>query len=295
MDPNPTTKGTVYDWVTEKIVAQLEAGVIPWQKPWTSQWPMNLITKKPYRGLNVFLLSVAGYASPYWLTFNQVRAKKGHVRKGEHGTMVVFWKPSEYLKKDADTGEEETKKYMLLRYYMVFNVEQCDGLNVPAVATIEKQESAEKIIAGMPHAPKIHQSADRAAYSPLLDEVFMPSMGRFASPDGYYSTLFHELTHATGHKSRLDRPGVTSHNEFGSEDYSKEELVAEFGAAMLSSVAGITRNVENSAAYIQHWLGVLKADKRMLVSAAGAAQKAADYILNRSADVVTEEAENAQD
>ena len=277
-----TALHSVYEIVTSKIIAELEKGEIPWRKPWHTESPRNLARGKPYRGINVFLLGMQGYASPYWVTFNQAKERGGHVRKGEHGTQIIFWKWPEHAKaNDEDTAsEEDTRRYApFLRYYTVFNSDQCEGIAVPASkAIVNPIETAEAIAAGMPNQPKREQSA-KAAYAPSSDTVYMPARQSFDSSEAYYSTLFHELTHSTGHASRLARQNVMEISYFGSEDYSREELVAEMGAAMLCAVSGIeARTVSNSAAYIQNWLRVLKGDSRMLVTAASQAQKAADYI-----------------
>lgn len=186
-----------------------------------------------------------------------------------------------------------TKRIPFLRYYNVFNVAQCDGIELPSEETILSPEprpspieTAEAIVQGMPKRPEIRTGLDRAFYQPAADFVGMPSVEQFKSGEEYYSTLFHELTHATGHKSRLNRKGVADSegnwSAFGSEPYSKEELCAEMGAAFLCGEAGIVeRTVENSASYIASWLQRLKNDSKLVVTAAAQAQKAADYILGR--------------
>src|SRR5215469_7605989 len=277
---------TVPEIVTESVIKQLEKGVAPWRKPWSTSSPRNLISKKPYRGLNVFLLATQGYGSPYWLTFNQAKQLGAHVRKGEKSTLVSFWKFNEYAKENAETGETESKTSVLLRYYRVFNIEQCEGLKAlygDDRKPINPIGECESIANQMPHPPRFQQHS-QAFYRPSADVVGMPSRGCFESPEAYYSTLFHELTHSTGHKSRLKRfeENSTDH-QFGSESYSKEELVAEMGAAMLSGIAGISHvTLSNSASYLQTWISRLKSDSRLIISAASHAQKAADYILGKT-------------
>lgn len=273
---------SVYDIVTERILAELEKGEVPWRKPWRTRPPANLISKKPYRGINVFLLAFAGYGSQFWLTFRQAQALGGNVRRGEHGTKIVFWKCNTRETESAD-GEIEEHKSAFLRYYTVFNLEQTEGLKallrLPPAFPIEP---AEKIVKGMPNPPAFEQDS-LAAYIPSRDMVTMPSRAAFGSQAEYYSTLFHELTHSTGHSKRLGREGIEKIQPFGSEDYSKEELVAEMGSAMLCGVAGIEQaTISNSAAYLQSWAKRLKADSRLIVSAARAAQEAADYIRGES-------------
>lgn len=271
-------RSSVYSIVTEQILKQLESGVAPWHRPWTTQVPKNLASDRVYRGINVFLLSASGYGSPYWLTFRQAKERGGHVRKGQHGTTVVFWKIGTREVENAD-GELNERTSILLRYYTVFNVEQCDGIAAPKVApVISPIEECERIVRQMPNPPAMQQDA-RAWYKPSSDTVGMPSRNAFNSSEEYYSTLFHELTHSTGHTKRIGRNGIEKLNTFGSESYSKEELIAEMGAAMLCGVAGIERkSLSNSAAYLRSWIDVLKSDARMVVSAASQAQKAADYI-----------------
>ncbi len=283
----------VYAEVTEKIVSMLEAGVVPWRSPILGQakagWPKNMESGKEYRGVNVFLLAFTawakGYGSAHWLTFNQAKAKGGSVKKGEKSSMIVFWK--QYETKDEKTGEPVTVP--VLRYYNVFNVEQCDGIPVPDAPAFEPSvlspvEAAERIIAGYPAGPAIEHRGSSACYLPRQDAVHIPEPTRFASTTDYYATLFHELAHSTGHSTRLDRGLDTDLAPFGSPDYGREELVAEMGAAFLCGHAGITpATIGNNAAYIGGWIKTLKGDKRLAIAAAGAAQRAADWILGNVA------------
>jgi antirestriction protein ArdC len=272
-----------YEIVTEAIVKQLECGVAPWRKPWRTRMPVNLVSRKEYRGINVFLLGIQGYGSRYWLTYRQAEGLRGNVKKGERGSKVVFWKIDEYEKKNKETGETENRRSVLLRYFTVFNLEQCEGIESPEAApAIHPIEQCESIVQSMPTPPTFEQDA-QACYRPSIDTVGMPARSAFVSAEEYYSTVFHELTHSTGHPSRLGREGIMEHHPFGSEDYSKEELVAEMGAAMLCGVAGIeSRTLSNSAAYLQNWISRLKSDSRLVVSAASQAQKAADFILGKT-------------
>ena len=274
---------TTYEIVTQSIIKQLESGVAPWRKPWRTEMPANFISKKEYRGINIFLLASQGYGSRYWITYRQAQALGGNIKKGERGTKVVFWKFSEFSKENVETGEIEDRKSILIRYYTVFNLDQCEGIKSPAAKpVINPIEQCESIVEQMPNHPKFEQDS-RACYRPSSDTVGMPARSAFHSAEEYYSTLFHELTHSTGNPSRVGREGIMNHNPFGSEDYSKEELVAEMGAAMLCGVAGIeSQTLDNSAAYLQSWINKLKSDTRLIVSAASQAQKAADYILART-------------
>jgi antirestriction protein ArdC len=275
----------VYQLITERIITLLNAGVAPWQKPWDAATglPRNLVTGKAYRGINVFLLGTQRYTSPYWLTFQQCRSRGGSVKKGETSTPVVFWKVSEYTNIDADTGEEEIQKSFLLRYYQVFNVEQCRGIASPSRGqeqnTVSPLVQCEHIVTHMPHAPLIRHGEPQAYYRPAADIINMPQRHLFHSSEEYYSTLFHEMTHSTGHATRLNRRTLTDLCPFGSTNYSAEELCAEMGAAYLCGIAGIAnRTLDNSTAYIQGWLAKLKRDPKMLVQAAAQAQRAVDYI-----------------
>jgi antirestriction protein ArdC len=277
-------RGTVYDQITERIMAMLEQGSIPWHKPWSVKrgFPCNLVSKKPYRGINVFLLHAMHYESPFWLTFHQAQQLGGNVRKGEKACPVVFWKQLEIEDKDS----HEIEKVPMARFYYVFNVAQCDGLNeLPDPTAQAVTTKPAEIVANMPQRPAIKHGMAKAFYSPAGDFVGMPNPERFTSEDEMYSVLFHELTHSTGHESRLNRPTITEANGFGSEEYSKEELIAEMGAAFLCGQAGIVeRTLNNSAAYLQNWLEALKNDNKLIVQAAAQAQKAADFILGTKFD-----------
>ena len=272
-----------YERITERIVGMLEQGTVPWHKPWQVKTglPRNLVTKKPYRGINPFLLMAMGYESPHWLTFRQAIQLGGSVKKGEKACPVVFWK--QLAIEDKESAEQ--KKIPLLRLYYVFNVAQCEGLkNVPIEDTspFVATEAAE-IVAGMPEPPKIKLGMSHAYYTPVNDMVGMPERKRFDTEDAYHATLFHELVHSTGHEKRLKRQSITERNGFGSDPYCKEELIAELGSAFLCGHAGIVeRTIDNSAAYLEGWLKQLKQDKTLIVYAAAQAQKAADFILGRT-------------
>lgn len=273
-----------YEIITDRIIAALDAGVIPWKKPWSVSGgiQMNYITKKPYRGLNVFLTLMQGYASPYWLTFRQTQEVGGQVRKGEKGTPVIFWS-LQTRQVDDGNGDFEEKEIPFIRFYTVFNISQVDGIVPDQAEAFKPLLSCESVIVNMPQAPAIVHGMRAASYSPATDTVSMPPRASFNTDSGYYTTLYHELTHSTGHTSRLNRKTLTEKAEFGSEDYSKEELVAELGAAFLCGHAGIEQEtIEHCAAYIASWRARLSDDKRLIISAAAQAQKAADYILGRS-------------
>lgn len=282
----------IYQAVTDRILELLDRGVVPWRHPIrgggsaADTMPSNLVSGHQYRGINVFLLAVTawleGYESPYWLTFRQAGERGGHVRKGEKGSLVIFWK--QYATKDKDTGEDVT--IPLLRHYTVFNAAQCEGIEVPERAVdptepvpFEPMEEASNIVGGYADGPRIEHRGARAFYRPREDLVRVPEPGRFVDHESYYATLFHELVHSTGHSSRLDRGLDNEPSPFGSPEYSKEELVAEMGAAFLAAEASISlETIEQSAAYIEAWHKRLSSDQKLVVHAAGAAQKAADWV-----------------
>ena len=301
---------TVYEIITQRIIEKLEAGTIPWRKPWkggADGVPRNLKSGRPYRGINVFLLAMAGYSSPNWLTFRQAKLLGGSVRKGEKGYPVVFWKWPEGSRSEVESGksdhsgtqhpepltynpqdgapEEPRGRGPILRYYTVFNLSQCDGIDDPSAEDLDviaftPIAQCEAIVRNMPTPPRITHRQQRAYYQPSTDEINLPMKNSFASPQEYYATLFHELTHATGHASRLDRSGITDPVLFGSHDYSREELVAEMGAAFLCGETGIENaTLDSSAAYVAGWLKRLRGDAKLVITAAAQAQKAVDYVL----------------
>ncbi|MCC9645192.1 ssDNA-binding domain-containing protein [Rhodopirellula sp. JC740] len=292
-------KRDIYQEVTDKIIGHLERGTAPWRNPIRrgtgDGWPKNLDSGKRYRGINVFLLGLTswerGYSSDFWLTFKQAAAAGGQVRKGEKGSLVTFWKM--YATKDRETGLDVD--IPMLKHYTAFNLDQIEGIEPPdAPATLsdrnpfEPIKAAERIVEGYVSKPTIeHDGGGRAFYRPSTDTIHMPEQGRFENPECYYSTLFHEITHSTGHSKRLDRGLDTKLSPFGSNDYSKEELVAEMGAAFLSASAGISPpTIEQSASYLQSWINVLRGDKRLVVSAAASAQKATDLVLGNTFETV---------
>lgn len=278
----------LYSEITRQITDMLQKGVVPWRSPILGQgkvgFPKNLDSKKPYRGVNVFILAFTafahGYGSSYWLTFKQANAAGGSVKKGEKSSMVVFWKRFEV--EDKDTGEK--KQIPVMRYYRVFNVEQCEGIHSPDAATFTPMpftpiEAAEHLVEGYTDGPVIEHGGTQAFYRPSTDIVKIPEAGRFSSNEEYYATLLHELSHSTGAKKRLNRELDKNLKPFGSADYGKEELIAEMSAAFLCGHAGINPAVvQNQAAYISGWLGRLKQDSKLIVHAAAAGQRAADWI-----------------
>ncbi len=273
----------IFAAVTDRIIAALEAGVCPWHQPWTggNSGCVSYATGKPYSLLNHILL---GGLSGEYITFKQCTTACGHVRKGEKSKMVVFWKPFETT--NEETGEVE--KHFFLRYYNVFHLSQCEGINprwttpMPENTNLQPDAMADAIIQDYVTRSGVKltvTASDRAFYRPSTDEVVVPKLSQFQQMEEYYSTLFHELTHSTGHHSRLNR--INDVAAFGSHDYSREELCAELGSAFLVNHCGLETesSFNNSAAYLDGWLKALKGDKKLIISAAGAAEKATNLIL----------------
>ena len=277
-------KQDIYQAVTNRITAQLEQGVIPWHKPWIvpgTDCAVSHTTGKPYSLLNQLILGKPGE----YLTFAQCQKEGGHIRKGERASFVVFWK---WIEQPDEEHPDKVKKIPFLRHFSVFHIDQCEGIKprqeALAAQTLEPDAAADAIITDYltrSGVKLVHQEGDRAFYRPSTDTVTLPLLAQFKELSEYYSTAFHELTHSTGHASRLNRLSKVAC--FGSEDYSKEELVAEIGAAALVNVSGLetSSSFRNSAAYIQGWLKALQNDKRLIVSAAGQAEKACNLILNQ--------------
>lgn len=263
----------VYSLVTNRIIELLEAGTIPWRKPWTDAGlPRNLISKRPYRGVNLLLLNSMDFSQNLFLTWKQLKTIGGSVKKGEKGIIVVFNKMIEHqVEKD---GETKIEKKSFLRYYKVFNVTQCTDIPTAFMPVGEQRDheplyECERIIEGMSDCPLIRHEDDGAYYVPKMDYINMPPLSSFDSSPNYYGTLFHELIHSTGHEKRIGRKEVYQNPHFGTEMYSLEELTAEMGSCYLKSHTGISiAELENNAAYIHNWLQVFKGDKRLIVTAA---------------------------
>ena len=274
----------VFKIVNDQIISALEEGQIPWRKPWVHHnfGPMNAISNKTYSGINFFLLALYPQSSPYWLTFNQIKTKKGKLKKGSKGAPVTFYKLLEG--KDSKSGED--RKVPLLRYYTVFNADDVEGVKFPEIEkpdfndNFEDIEKAEKIlkICQSKTCEIEHIEQGQAYYKPISHKIVMPEKKQFHNPAEYYSTAFHEITHSTARPLERDMSG-----HFGDHLYSKEELIAEMGASYLCAFAGISpKTVENQMAYIQSWLKVLKNDPKFVIQAASKAQKAVNFLLEGS-------------
>jgi antirestriction protein ArdC len=282
---------TVHRMVTERMIAALERGTVPWRKPWQAAAgrPRSMSTGQPYRGVNMFLLALTaaeeGYSSPFWGTYRQIGALGGQVRKGERSTLAVFWKQAELEQRDLQSGETTVKQLPVLRYYRVFNAAQADHLPerfYPAPGDHSEISQPQAVLDGyLSGGPKlVHVAGDRANYHPATDTIRLPLRSQFGTPEDYYATAFHEAGHSTGHSSRLNRPGIAAFDHFGSDKYGREELVAQMTASIMCVETAIDSPAmfENSASYICGWLSALNRDHRLVVTAAAQAQKACDLI-----------------
>lgn len=290
----------VYQEVTDQIVALLEAGTVPWRKPWNVTAPTSMSSGKPYRGYNRLILSFLGseYDSPFWGTYKQITEQGGQIRKGEKSTLVTLWKRMERDVKDANgapvmvDGKPETRSFMMVRGFNVFNACQADWADgMPSKFTptkgcdFEPDEAAQKVADRyFADGPQLQHGWDRACYVPTFDQVQMPDATTFVDVDSYYSVLFHEAAHSTGAAKRLNRDGITDFAGFASHSYGFEELVAELTTAMVCATVGIETTQEASASYLANWIATIKGDPKLIIQAASQAQKAADLILGETYD-----------
>jgi antirestriction protein ArdC len=272
----------------------LNQGVIPWEKDWTSSLYSNYCTKKAYQGINQLLLFVQAilqkknFKSPYWMTWNQIKKLNGSVLKTEKASIIIHYE-SKNIEEEIinQQNEKETikKKISFIKYYNVFNYEQTSGIPEIELNRNEVKQDCEQVLNNMKEKPVI-KSGLNPAYSPKNDYIIMPAINNFKSSDSYYSALFHELIHWTGHKSRLNRFNSES-LKFGSDVYSKEELIAELGSSFICQITGIAKEViKNQASYIKGWLEILNNDKRLIVIASSRAEKCVDYIISENTNQV---------
>ena len=287
-----TERKDVYSRVTDRIIADLEQGVRPWMKPWNAEHAAGRITRplrhnlQPYNGINVLMLWSAavdrGYSAPIWMTYKQAAEMGAHVRKGEKGELVVYANTITRTETDAETGADEERTIPFLKGYTVFNVEQVDGLPAkffetatPTLDPVQRIDHVESFFAAT--RATIAHGGNMAYYAIGPDHIQMPPFVAFRDAESYYATLAHEMTHWTRHPSRLDRD--LGRKSWGDAGYAREELVAELGSAFLAADLGLTLEArDDHAAYIGHWLEVLKEDKRAIFSAAAHAQRAADFL-----------------
>jgi len=270
----------IYSIVTDRILESLEKGVVPWKKSWDSSFslPVNLKSGKAYRGSNILVLLCSGFQSKYWLTFKQARELGGIVKIEERGTPITFWN---FLKSEEGSSKESSGR-AFLKYYTVFNISQCEGISPPPEPegkdSILPLSSAEEIVKSYPPTAPVIINGANASYNHKEDIVRIPQLNSFSSAEEYYSTLFHELVHSTGHSSRIDRQ---LNGKRDNDLSSKEELIAEIGSAFLCAVVGISNEmIENQSSYIAGWVKALKNDNKLLLTAGSKAQKAVDFILN---------------
>jgi antirestriction protein ArdC len=282
---------TIHRMITERMIAALERGTVPWHKPWhaAAGRPRSMSTGQPYRGVNVFLLGLTaaeqGYASPYWGTYRQISYLGGQVRRGEHSTLVIFWKQAEHAEPDPQAGEPATRQLPVLRYYRVFNTAQADSLPgrfYPEPGQDHEITAPQEVLDRyLAEGPKLlHRPGDRADYHPASDTIRLPLRSQFRSAEDYCATAFHEAGHSTGHPDRLNRPGIAAFDHFGSGQYAREELAAQMTSSLLCAQTGIDNEeiFGNSASYIAGWLSALNDDKRLVITAAAQAQHACDLI-----------------
>lgn len=273
----------VYQMITNRFTDQLKKGIIPWKRPWSEQGlPQNLVTGKQFRGVNLWLLAMLGFKRNLFLSFKQLKEIGGVAKEGEKSAPVVFWNWVEA--KDEDSGE--TKLIPFLRYYTVYNIEQCENIPegyIPAPPQIDLNptNNCERIIADMPSKPAVKQKDKKAYYNPLLDVVNIPKRESFEADEDFFEEYFHQLIHSTGHLARLGRKEIIQMPEFGSEQFSYEELIAEMGICNLKSWCGFTKDASTeNESQASGWLKKLERDKKLIISASMHAQKAVDYILN---------------
>lgn len=284
----------VCEKISSLIIKKLEEGTVPWKMPWkvsNGEMPRNLLSDKAYSGINFFLLLIFGskYQSPYWLTYKQTRERGGFVKKAEKGLPVIYWNFVENII-EKEEGNVQLKKVPFLKTYTVFNVEQCEGVTYPDIKAVEELkfvpvEKAEKIIEAYKDKPKVSFGGNRACYSSSSDSIRLPEKKNFLGVEEFYASYFHELVHSTGHESRLSRDSMKTAAYLDKHEYSKEELVAEMGAAMLCGLSDIEAPIiDNSASYIEGWINSLKGDSRLLIYAGAQAQKAVEYMLSSDID-----------
>ncbi|MCL4676974.1 MAG: DUF1738 domain-containing protein [Alphaproteobacteria bacterium] len=294
----------VYSRITDRIIADLEQGVRPWMKPWNAEHAAGRITRplrhngQPYNGINVLMLWSAamdrGYSAPIWMTYKQAAEMGAHVRKGEKGELVVYANKITRTEHDAETGEDEERTIPFLKGYTVFNVEQVEGLPAkfyelaePALDPVQRIEAADAFFTAT--QADIRHGGNMAYYAIGSDHIQMPPFESFRDAESYYATLAHEAAHWTRHPTRLDRD--FGRKSWGDAGYAREELVAELGSAFLAADLGLTLEPrDDHAAYLGHWLAVLKEDKRAIFSAAALAQRAADFLNSLQPKAETEAA-----
>jgi len=263
---------SVLEIVTNRILAEMEKGVLPWERPWIVIPKQNMVTKRPYQGINRFLLAFE--TEEFYLSFNQVKQLGGKIKKGAKSQLVIFWKPVEVKLKEETEESKERDTYVILRYYNVFRLCDVEGIERPVIGKPnEKREDIEAFVKRI--NPRTEFGGSTACYNPKSDTICMPEINRFTDSNHYYSTLLHELAHWTGNEHRLKRFNQDVQNYH--QEYGKEELTAELTAAILCHHFGIALP-EHNAGYIQGWIQSIKGDNRLLIGASSRAEKVIEYL-----------------
>lgn len=279
-----------YEIITNRIIEQLEKGVIPWQKPWKSGLAScNFISKHEYQGINRLMTNMMGYTSPFWLTFNQAKTLKGSIKAKERGTPIIYFD----IKEKEVNGVME--KFIMVKYSTIFNLEQTT-LELPVVEPVTKEfapiEVAEQIVTNYANGPRIEYKDTQTYYVPSTDTVNMLQRHNYLSPEHYYYCLYHELSHSTGHHSRLNREGISSDGLHSKHSYSYEELIAELSSSFLLNAIGLDF-IQQHSSYISGWLSVLKNDAKFVIKAASEAERSANYILGERAVAIPKSEESS--
>lgn len=268
-------KAEIFNQINEKLISNLEKGNLIWRKPWKSGLPANFVSRRVYQGINFLLLCFEQVSSPFYLTFLQAQEKNLLIKKGSTGRRIVFYKLHQFDEVNS-TGELTSKQFPLLRFSYVFNIEDVEGYETPNPTLTAPINVLNEIIAN--HSPVITTNFSRCYYSPKENLISVPTVDKFTGEEEYFSSLFHELIHWTGHPSRLNRES----DRRVKEQYAYEELVAEIGSSYLLGLCGITNVLDNSSAYLSGWLSAAKGDNSFILSASVQAQKAINFLLNHS-------------
>lgn len=296
---NSAPRSDIYQKITDEIIESLEQGCVPWIRPWRNGepvFPVNIASGRAYNGINIPLLwhsaTKNGYENDRWLTFHQALQAGGNVRKGEKATAAMLYLPKDRELQDKngapllnDDGTPQVAQFAIMREFRLFNVAQCENLPESFFAPMVQPDSPQEIAENIKNCSGVsvvHRQQNKAFYYPARDSIVLPHPAQFRQQEDYYSTLLHELTHATGHQSRLSREGITSTAaRFGNAHYAFEELVAEMGSAFLCAHVGISARLQHDS-YIAFWLKVLREDKKAIVRASGQARQASEWLIKQT-------------
>ncbi len=275
---------TIKEDITALLIKELEAGNAPWRKGWNGGMaPTSLATGNPYQGINTLILSILGgsYSRPLWLTFKQAQALGGSVKKGEKSVRIVY----AAQKSTEATETEEASSFFFYKWFNVFNLDQCEGIELPEKYKIDREpvqtlDAINALWNGYTNRPEMYYAEQGSAfYDRIADAITLPTLTQFKSAEEHAYTFAHEMIHSTGHESRINRwTGKDKPGKFGCESYAKEELVAEIGACMMLASAGVDFDLPNSGAYLRSWIKALNDDKSLIFKASAKAQAAANYI-----------------